>query len=44
MLEIKGILIPDEDHIDAESEAYLYGMAYAELDNTIDELLRAYYP
>ena len=40
----KGVLIPDEDRAGNESEACLYGMTYAELENTIEELLRAYYP
>ena len=44
MLESKGIMIPDEDRTGEESEACLYGMTYAELENTIEELLRAYYP
>ena len=44
MLESKGISIPDEDRTGEESEACLYGMTYAELENTIEELLRAYYP
>ena len=44
MLESKGISIPDEDRKGEESEACLYGMTYAELENTIEELLRAYYP
>ena len=44
MLENKGISIPDEDRMGEESEACLYGMTYAELENTIEELLRAYYP
>ena len=44
MLESKGIMVPDEDRTGEESEACLYGMTYAELENTIEELLRAYYP
>lgn len=44
MLESKGISIPDEDRTGNVSEARLYGMTYAELENTIEELLRAYYP
>ena len=44
MLESKGILIPDEDRTGDESEACLYGMTYADLENTIEELLRVYYP
>ena len=44
MLESKGISIPDEDRTGDVSEARLYGMTYAELENTIEELLRAYYP
>ena len=43
-LESKGIVVPDEDRTGEESEACLYGMTYAELENTIEELLRAYYP
>lgn len=44
MLESKGVSIPDEERTGEESEACLYGMTYAELENTIEELLRAYYP
>ena len=44
MLENKGISIPDEDRTGAESEAYLYGMTYAELEKEISELLGRYYP
>lgn len=44
MLESKGISIPDEDRTGDVSEARLYGMTYADLENTIEELLRAYYP
>ena len=44
MLERKGIIIMDEDRTGDESEACLYGMTYADLENTIEELLRAYYP
>lgn len=44
MLESKGIMIPDEDRTGEESEACLYGVTYAELENAIEELLRAYYP
>jgi len=44
MLENKGIMIPDEDRTGDESEACLYGMTYADLENTIEELLRVYYP
>lgn len=44
MLERKGFIIPDEDRTGDESEACLYGMTYADLENTIEELLRAYYP
>lgn len=44
MLESKGISTPDEDRTGAESEARLYGMTYAELENEITELLSRYYP
>lgn len=44
MLENKGISIPDEDRTGDESEACLYGMTYADLENEIAELLGRYYP
>ena len=44
MLENKGILIPDEDRTGDVSEACLYGMTYADLENEIEELLGRYYP
>lgn len=44
MLENKGVSIPDEDRTGDESEACLYGMTYAELENEIAELLGRYYP
>lgn len=44
MLENKGISIPDEERTGDESEACLYGMTYAELENAIEELLSRYYP
>ena len=44
MLESKGIPIPDEDRIGEESEACIYGMTYADLENAIEELLSRYYP
>lgn len=44
MLESKSILIPDEDRTGDESEACLFGMTYAELENEIAELLGRYYP
>jgi len=44
MLESKGIMVPDEDRTGEESEACLYGMTYADLENAIEELLRVYYP
>lgn len=44
MLESKGISIPDADRTGDESEACLYGMTYADLENTIEELLGRYYP
>ncbi|MBR3794408.1 MAG: hypothetical protein IKK34_00065 [Clostridia bacterium] len=44
MLENKGIMIPDEDRTGNESEACLYGMTYADLENAIEELLGRYYP
>ena len=43
MLENKGIMIPDEDRTGDVSEACLYGMTYAELENEIAELLGRYY-
>lgn len=43
MLENKGVSIPDEDRTGDESEACLYGITYADLENAIEELLRAYY-
>ena len=43
MLESKGITIPDNDRIGEESEARLYGMTYADLENTLAELLGLYY-
>jgi hypothetical protein len=42
MLESKGIPIPDEDRIGEESEACIYGMTYADLENAIEELLSRY--
>ena len=44
MLESKGIPIPDEDRTGEESEACIYGMTYADLENAIEELLSRYYP
>lgn len=44
MLENKGVSIPDEDRTGEESEACLYGITYAELENEIAELLGRYYP
>ena len=44
MLKNKGISIPDEDRTGDESEACLYGMTYADLENAIEELLSRYYP
>lgn len=44
MLEIKGIPIPDEDRTGEESEACIYGMTYADLENAIEDLLSRYYP
>ena len=44
MLENKGISIPDEVRTGDESEACLYGMTYADLENAIEELLSRYYP
>lgn len=44
MLESKGISIPDEDRTGEESEACLYGMTYAYLENEIEEMLGRYYP
>ena len=43
MLEDKGLSIPDEDRTGDESEARLYVITYADLENAIEELLRAYY-
>ena len=44
MLENKGILLPDEGRTGDVSEACLYGMTYADLENEIEELLGRYYP
>ena len=44
MLEYKGSSIPDEERTGDESEACLYGMTYADLENAIEELLSRYYP
>lgn len=44
MLENKGVSIPDDDRTGDESEACLYGMTYADLENAIEELLSRYYP
>ena len=44
MLENKGVSIPDEDRTGDESEACLYGMTYADLENAIEEVLSRYYP
>lgn len=43
MLENKGISIPDEDRTGDESEACLYGMTYANLEDEIVTLLEQYY-
>lgn len=43
MLENKGISIPDEDRTGDKSEACLYGMTYADLENRIESLLSTYY-
>lgn len=42
MLDEKGIMIPDEDRTGEESEACLYGMTYANLEDQIYELLCEY--
>ena len=42
MLENKGISIPNEERTGDESEACLYGMTYADLENAIEELLTRY--
>ena len=42
MLEEKGIMIPDEDRSDDGSEAALYGVTYANLENQITEILADY--
>ena len=39
MLEEKDITIPDEDRTGDESEARLYGMTYADLEDRIADLL-----
>ena len=44
MPEDKDISIPDEVRTGDESEACLYGMTYADLENAIEELLGRYYP
>ena len=43
MLASEGIMIPDEDRTGEESEACLYGITYAALEDAISELLRRYY-
>lgn len=43
MLESKGIMIPDEDRTGEESEANLYGITYATLEDEISDLLGRYY-
>ena len=43
MLASKEIMIPDEDRTGEESEACLYGMTYAALEDDISELLRRCY-
>lgn len=42
MLKSKGISIPDEERTGEESEACLYGMTYATLEDEIAEILRRY--
>lgn len=42
MLDEKGIKIPDEDRTGDESEACLYGMTYANLEDEIYSLLCEY--
>lgn len=41
MLEEKDITIPDEDRTGDETEARLYGMAYANLEDRITDLLKS---
>lgn len=43
MLENKGISIPDEDRTGEESEAHLFGMTYATLEDEVADLLKRYY-
>lgn len=43
MLESKGISIPDEERTGEESEANLYGIIYATLEDEISDLLGRYY-
>lgn len=43
MLASKEIMIPDEDRTGEESEACLYGITYAALEDDISKLLRRYY-
>ena len=42
VLEEKGIKIPDEDRTGDESEACLYGLTYADLEDKIVDLLCDY--
>ena len=43
MLGSKGISIPDEDRTGEESEAHLFGMTYATLEDEVADLLKRYY-
>ena len=43
MLEAKDITIPDEDRTGDETEARLYGMTYANLEDRITEFLKEKY-
>ena len=43
MLESKGISIPDEDRTGEESEAQLFGITYATLEDEVADLLKRYY-
>ena len=44
MLEEKNITIPDNDRADDPTEARLYGLTYANLEDQITALLEKYFP
>lgn len=43
MLESKGVLLPDAERRGDESEACIYGMTYADLEERIETILSIYY-